>query len=100
MAVGSRRTDSNSRYDPDEGFTPDQLHRFGRVANRAQIAREQRQRAEDLDLSEDDAIVKRAKQRVFKPNIPSLSESKRSVRYAIWLIVALVGLLWVMYMTG
>ncbi|EGU46336.1 hypothetical protein VII00023_12136 [Vibrio ichthyoenteri ATCC 700023] len=100
MAVGSRRTDSNSRYDPEQGFTSDQLHRFGRVANRAQIAREQRQREEEFDQVDDNGLVKRAKKRAMKPIVARDSENGQSIRYAIWLSVALICLLWLMYMTA
>lgn len=97
MAVGSRRPDPNSRYDPDEGFTSDQLHRFGKVANRAQKARDQRLREDEIS---DDELVRKAETHVMKPVTSSYSENTQSIRYAIWLFVALIFLLWLMYMTA
>ncbi|MBA5761000.1 hypothetical protein H2O73_01495 [Vibrio sp. 404] len=98
MAVGSRKTDSNARYDPSQDFTPDQLRRFGNVANRAERDREQRERQQKL-YSPD--LIESAKRNALKPVVKAKNDKEvKSLRYAVWLSVALVFLLWLMYMTG
>ncbi|MGF1909252.1 hypothetical protein L4C38_07420 [Vibrio kasasachensis] len=97
MAVGSRKPDSNTRYDPKQDFTPDQLRRFGNVANRAQREREQRLR----DQKYAPALIESVKRKALKPVIkPVADKETKSLRYAVWLSVVLVFFLWVMYMTG
>ncbi|WP_114766861.1 hypothetical protein [Vibrio rhodolitus] len=96
MAVGPRQTDSNNRYDPNQDFTSDQLRRFGHVANQAQRNREQREREEKLF-----GVVKTAKKRALKPVVtPKNAKEAKSLRYAVWLFVALIAALWIMYMTA
>ena len=97
MAVGSRQTDSNSRYDPENDFSSDQLRRYGQVANRAQRAKDKRQLEQNLD---GDRLVVRVKKRAMKPIHSFHDKNGKSIRYAIWLFVVLAILLWLMYMTG
>ena len=97
MAVGSRQTDSNSRYNPENDFSPDQLRRYGQVANRAQKARDKREHEQNLY---GDRLAARVKKSAMKPILPFHDNNRKSIRYAIWLFVALASLLWLMYMTG
>ena len=95
MAVGRRQTNSNTRYDPNQDFTQDQLRRFGHVANQAQSNR---------DLENKLAQERQQSQRKSRALTPIVKigdvKKEKSLRYAIWLTVALIVLLWFMYMTG
>lgn len=97
MAVGPRPSEPIPRYDPTNDFTSDQLHRFGKVANRAQRAREEKLKEEEFERLN---FVERAKRKAMKPVVKRDNKNAKSVRYAIWMIVAMALLLWLMYMTG
>ncbi|WP_162064341.1 hypothetical protein [Vibrio taketomensis] len=97
MAVGPRPTDTSNRYDPSQDFTQDQLHRFGNVANRAHKQREQKA----LERRYAPLFLESARQKAMKPVIDSKTKtSTPTLRYAVWLSVVLIFLLWLMYMSA
>ncbi|MCG9580316.1 hypothetical protein L1D13_17935 [Vibrio tubiashii] len=94
MAVVPKHTDSHSRYDPKQELTADQLHRFGKVA---QKARERRK--EEVERGTMSAVARAAKDTAFKPIVTPKREKRNTVRYAAWMLVAMAVSLWLMYMS-
>ncbi|NOH78317.1 hypothetical protein F0231_01025 [Vibrio sp. RE86] len=99
MAVVPKHKDAGNRYDPNQELTSDQLHRFGQVAQRAQERREER--IERGVTPVDPRIAKRAalKDAAFKPVIRTKRDKPNTARYAIWMLVFMAFMLWLMYMT-
>lgn len=94
MAVVPKHSDSNSRYDPAQDLTADQLHRFGKVASQAH-----KRRKEQLEKGTIASTARAARDAAFQPIVRPKKDKPNTVRYAVWMIVVLAGLLWVMYMT-
>ncbi|KJY82906.1 hypothetical protein TW81_11935 [Vibrio galatheae] len=95
MAVVPKHTDSQHRYDPDQELTADQLHRFGKVA---QKARERRK--EEVEKRTVSAVARAARDAALKPVVTPKRKKHNTVRYAAWMIVVMAASLWLMYMTG
>ncbi|RJX70961.1 hypothetical protein DZ860_11545 [Vibrio sinensis] len=89
MAISRPSSDDRSRYNPKQDFTADQLHRFGEVANEANKRREDQVKQ---------TLIHKAKKTAMKSVLTSSKHNDKSVRNAIWLIVLLAVLLWMMYM--
>ncbi|KOO04786.1 hypothetical protein [Vibrio nereis] len=92
MAVVPKHSDRHTGYDPRQDMTPEQLHRFGKVARKAQKRRD--------EVAEKDSIIRAAREAAFKPVLRVKREKPNTVRYAIWLVVVMVLSLWLMYMAG
>ncbi|MCZ4293459.1 MULTISPECIES: hypothetical protein [Vibrio] len=95
MAVVPKHTDSHSRYDPSKELTADQLHRFGKVAHKAQKRRE-----EEVERGTIAATARAAREAAFRPIVTPKRDKPNTIRYAAWLIVVMAISLWLMYMTG
>jgi hypothetical protein len=94
MAVVPKHSDSSSRYDPGQDLTADQLHRFGKAANKAH-----KRRKEQLERGTIASTARVAREAALKPIVTPKKDKPNTVRYAVWMIVVLAGLLWIMYMT-
>ncbi|NVD08497.1 hypothetical protein FCU94_16760 [Vibrio sp. JPW-9-11-11] len=94
MAVVPKHKDPSNRYDPSQDLTADQLHRFGKAAQKAQKRRE-----ESIEKGTIAATARAARRAALKPIIKPKKDKVNTVRYAAWLIVAMALSLWVMYMT-
>ncbi|MEH0665141.1 hypothetical protein H4F18_06610 [Vibrio scophthalmi] len=94
MAVVPKHKDQNSRYDPSQDLTADQLHRFGKAASKAHERRK--------ELAESGSVVsaaRAAKDAAFRPVYRPKKDKPNTVRYAVWLVVVMVFSLWLMYMS-
>jgi hypothetical protein len=94
MAVVPKHKGGGSRYDPSKELTADQLHRFGKAAGQAQKRKE-----EQVQLGTIAATARVAKETAMKPISVPKKGKRDTVRYAVWMVVLLASLLWVMYMT-
>lgn len=92
MAVVPKHSGHHSGYDPRQDMTPEQLHRFGKVARKAQ-----KRRDEEVERN---SMIRAAKEAAFKPIVKPKKDQPNTVRYAIWLVVVMVASLWLMYMSG
>ncbi|EGA72151.1 hypothetical protein VISI1226_05084 [Vibrio sinaloensis DSM 21326] len=92
MAVVPKHKGHRSHYDPSQDLTPDQLHRFGRVASSAQ------KRRDETDAR--DGVIRSAKDVAFKPIVRPKKDKPNTVRYAVWMLVVMATSLWLMYMSG
>ncbi|MCL9780109.1 hypothetical protein M9194_01525 [Vibrio sp. S4M6] len=92
MAVVPKHEDQHPRYDPKKDFTNDQMHRFTEVANKAQ----QRKEA----LGSRTSTFASVKEKAMRPIVRPKKEKVNTLRYTIWLVVACVTGLWLMYMTS
>lgn len=100
MAVAPKHNDMGSRYDPSQDLTAEQLHRFGQVAGKAQERRKDRI-DKGLSSSDREYVSKRQalKDAAFKPIVRPKKDERNTVRYAVWMLVVMIGSLWLMYMT-
>ena len=94
MAVAPKHTDNSPGYDEKKELTTDQLHRFGQVANQAQKRRENRAKLGSIS-----AAGRAAKEAAMKSIIQPKKNKPNTMRYAIWMMVAMAISLWLMYMT-
>lgn len=95
MAVVPKHTDSHSRYDPKQDLTADQLHRFGKAAQKAH-----ERRKEEFERRTVTGVARAAREAAFKPVVTPKREKPNTVRYVAWLIVFMACSLWLMYMSG
>jgi len=97
MAVLPKHTDRNTRYDPDDDLTLDQLHRFTRAANKAQKKREVIEESDEPSIIE----VARRERRAAKREQLKAGKSKKisSRQYALWMVCAAVIALCIMYLS-
>ncbi|UUM32984.1 hypothetical protein [Vibrio japonicus] len=89
MAVAPKHSDHRTGYDPSQDMTPEQLHRFGKVAHKAQKHRDK--------VAAKRSILSAAKDAAFQPVIRPKKAKSHTVRYAIWMIVVLIVSLWLMH---
>lgn len=89
MAVAPKQPDHRAGYDPSQDMTPEQLHRFGRVARKAQKRR--------AEVSAKRSTLNAAKDAAFQPVLRPKKGKPNTVRYAIWMIVVLIVSLWLMH---
>ncbi|MDA0117809.1 hypothetical protein [Vibrio sp. T11.5] len=94
MAVVPKQRDPNARYDPNQELTAEQLHRFGKVANKAQARRDQMAQRRTLSTA-----AKAAKDTAMKPIVVPKKDKPNSARYAAWMLVVMAFCLWLMFMT-
>ncbi|GLT18768.1 hypothetical protein GCM10007938_25490 [Vibrio zhanjiangensis] len=94
MSVVPKHKDPHARYDGSQELTADQLHRFGKVANKAQKRRELREQGGTLS-----SAAKAVKDKALKPVVAPKKDKPNSVRYAAWMLVVMSIGLWVMFMT-
>ncbi|RTZ18129.1 hypothetical protein EJ063_04905 [Vibrio aquaticus] len=101
MAVVPKHNDVGSRYDPSQDLTAEQLHRFGQVAGKAQERRKERSDKGLLSSRDREYVSKRQalKDAAFKPIVRPKKDQRNTVRYAVWMLVVMIGSLWLMYMT-
>ncbi len=92
MAVLPKHPGHNSGYDPNQDMTPDQLHRFGKVARKAQKRRD--------EIARKESLLRSAREAALKPIIVPKKEKPHTVRYVVWLLVIMLCSLWLMYMSG
>lgn len=92
MAVVPKHGQNHNKYDPSQDLTADQIHRFGKVANKAQKQKEQQEERPSAMVS--------ARRAALRPIIRPKPDKPNTARYAIWLMVVLVVCLWIMYMSG
>ncbi len=95
MAVVPKHTDSHSRYDPKQDLTADQLHRFGKTAQKAH-----ERRKEENERRTVTSVARAAREAALRPVISPKREKPNTVRYVAWLIVFMACSLWLMYMSG
>ncbi|SDH18588.1 hypothetical protein SAMN04488136_11045 [Vibrio xiamenensis] len=92
MAVVPKHGQNHNKYDPSQDLTADQIHRFGKVANKVQKQKEQQEERPSAMVS--------ARRAALRPIIRPKPDKPNTARYAIWLMVVLVVCLWIMYMSG
>lgn len=95
MAVVPKHTDSHGRYDPSQDLTADQLHRFGRAAQKAH-----ERRKEDVEKGSVSSVARAARRAALKPVVTPKRDKHNTVRYAAWMLVVMALSLWLMYMNG
>lgn len=94
MAIVPKHNDSNNRYDPNQDLTADQLHRFGKAAQKAQKRREEHDEKATIV-----STARAARRAALRPVIQPKKDKPNTVRYAVWMIVFMAISLWIMYMT-
>ncbi|WP_456295214.1 hypothetical protein M1D72_01100 [Vibrio sp. AK197] len=92
MAVVPKHGQNHNKYDPSQDLTVDQIHRFGKVANKVQKKKE--------EAEKHPSVFDNARERAFKPIVRPRPNKPNTVRYAIWLLVVMMVCLWIMYMSG
>ncbi|MBN3495307.1 hypothetical protein [Vibrio neptunius] len=94
MAVVPKQRDPNARYDPNKELTAEQLHRFGKVANKAQARRDEIAQRRTLSTA-----ARAAKDAAMKPIVVPKKDKPNSARYAAWMLVVMAFCLWLMFMS-
>ncbi|MCG9595448.1 hypothetical protein L1D15_01795 [Vibrio sp. Isolate25] len=94
MAVVPKHKDPHARYDPSQELTADQLHRFGKVANKAQQRRDEVSQRSSLRTA-----ARAAKETAMKPVVVPKKDKPNSTRYAAWMLVVMAFCLWLMFMS-
>ncbi|KJY89907.1 hypothetical protein TW84_11150 [Vibrio neptunius] len=94
MAVVPKQRDPNARYDPNKELTAEQLHRFGKVANKAQARRDEIAQRRTLS-----SAARAAKDAAMKPIVVPKKDKPNSARYAAWMLVVMAFCLWLMFMS-
>ena len=94
MAVVPKQRDPNARYDPNKELTAEQLHRFGKVANKAQARRDEMAQRRTLS-----SAARAAKDAAMKPIVVPKKDKPNSARYAAWMLVVMAFCLWLMFMS-
>ncbi|GAL11854.1 hypothetical protein JCM19233_2844 [Vibrio astriarenae] len=102
MAVVPRHTGNKPVRDQYRGdMTLEQWHRFTRVANAADDSRSQAQSFDDdLTVKSNHAKDDIVKEVALMSVVRSKKHKSENIRYAIWISVAGLFFLWVMYMLG